>query len=238
MKSVLFALVGLFTMGIAQAQKVINDPNIETRKVSESFHAIRVSNSVDLYLSQSNDEAVAVSATDVESRNRIKTEVVDGVLKIYIDAEHQWWKQNGKKKFRAYVSVKSIDKLVSSGASDVYVSGVLKGEKLNLELSGASDFKGAVEFASLDANISGASDITITGSVKKLKVDASGASDFKGFDLEADECDIEASGASDVKVTVNDIIDAHASGASDIRYKGNAKIRDFKASGASSVRRA
>ncbi|WP_430899705.1 MULTISPECIES: head GIN domain-containing protein [unclassified Paraflavitalea] len=238
MKSVVFALVGMFTVAVASAQKVINDPNIETRKVSGSFHAIRVSNSVDLYLSQANEEAVAVSATDVESRNRIKTDVVDGVLKIYIDAEHQWWKQNGKKKFRAYVSVKSIDKLVSSGASDVYVSGVLKGEKLNLELSGASDFKGSVDFTTVDANISGASDIEINGKVNKLKVEASGASDFKGFDLTADECDVQASGASDIKITVNEIIDAHASGASDIRYKGNAKIRDIKASGASSVRRA
>jgi hypothetical protein len=68
-------------------------------------------------------------------------------------------------------------------------------------------------------------------------VDANGASDFKGFDLQADNCDVEASGASDIKVTVNKELNARASGASGVHYKGDGVIRDLRTSGASNVSR-
>ena len=66
-----------FTAG---AQKVVNDPNAEKREV-KGFHAIEVGGGIDLYLSQGN-EAVAVSASEAKFRERIKTEVVNGVLKM------------------------------------------------------------------------------------------------------------------------------------------------------------
>ncbi len=71
----------------------------------------------------------------------------------------------------------------------------------------------------------------------KLNVEASGASDFKGFDLVTDYCDVRASGASGIRITVNKELSAHASGASDIKYKGDGLIRDLKTGGASSVSR-
>jgi len=84
----IFSLI-LFTSFIiaASAQKTINDANAEKRNVS-GFHAIEVSGGIDLYLSQG-DEAVAVSASKDEYRAKIKTEVKDGVLKIWFD-----WKSN------------------------------------------------------------------------------------------------------------------------------------------------
>jgi hypothetical protein len=66
-------------------------------------------------------------------------------------------------------------------------------------------------------------------------VEASGASDFKGFDLITEMCNVKASGASDIKITVNKELSAQASGASDVRYKGERIIRDLKTSRSSSV---
>ena len=82
---------------------------------------------------------------------------------------------------------------------------------------------------------SGASDVTINGMVSSLTISASGASDTKGYDLVSDNCRAEASGASDISVTVNKELNAHASGASSINYKGEGVIRDLHSSGASSV---
>ena len=95
--------------------------------------------------------------------------------------------------------------------------------------------KGKLEVKTLSVDLSGASDITITGTASQLSVEASGASDFKGFDLVTETCDARASGASDIKITVNKELSAHASGASDVRYKGSGVIRDLKSSGSSSV---
>jgi hypothetical protein len=44
-----------------------------------------VGDGIDLYLSQGTEESVAVSASKDEYMDRLKTEVEDGVLKIYYD---------------------------------------------------------------------------------------------------------------------------------------------------------
>src|SRR3954469_22368694 len=93
-----------------KAQQQINDPNAQVRDV-KGFHAIKISDAIDLYLSQSNDEVVVVSASDTKYRDQIKTVVEDGVLRISIDHEGwTWWKNSGKKKMKAYVSFKNLDK--------------------------------------------------------------------------------------------------------------------------------
>lgn len=217
-------------------QTVINDPNVQQRSVA-GFHAISVANAIDLYLSPGNEDVVAVSATEARFRDNIKTEVKEGVLHIYYQNVGHGF-SIGNKKLRAYVSVKTLTSLQASGASDVAVSGTLSSPELEMRLSGASDFKGAVDVGSLKVTISGASDMTIKGSAGSLRIDASGASDFKGYDLVSQTCDITASGASDIKITCNKESNANASGASDIHIKGNGVIRNMHSGGASSVKKA
>jgi len=232
MKKIVILLgIMVFNLGLF-AQ--INDPNAQVRE-AKNFHGISVSNAFDVYLNQSNEEAVAVSAASTKDRDMITVEVKSGVLHIGL---HKDWKWNkGNKKLKAYISFKEIDKLIVSGACDVYIAGVLKAESLSINQSGASDVKGKLQVGKLTVDLSGASDMTVTGKATQLSVEASGASDFKGFDLVTETCEARASGASDIKVTVNKELSAQASGASDVKYKGNGVIRDIKSSGSSSVSR-
>ncbi len=229
-------MIVAFTHAIAQDEKVVvNDPNASVRNVS-GFSQISVSGGIDLYLSPDNNEVVVVSANEEKYRDRIVTRVVDNRLEIYFDNKgFSRWPSNMK--LKAYVSFKSLNRLKASGASDVFVNGVIKAENFELELHGASDFKGAMEVGSLDIRQSGSSDSRISGKAEKIKVDVSGASDMKGYEFEVNYCDAEASGASDIQITVNKELSARASGASDINYKGAGMIRDIKSSGASSVSR-
>ena len=96
MKNVFFLL---FTAGCllvsaervaAQDNKVINDKNAQKREV-RNFHGIEISGGIDLYLNQGGEEAVAVSAAEPEWRDRIRTEVLDGVLHIYMDSKGFNW---------------------------------------------------------------------------------------------------------------------------------------------------
>lgn len=235
MKYLVAIVLGFFCSAGVYAQKqVITDPNAQQRSVG-SFHAIRVSNAIDVFIVQGNEEGLAVSAKTDEYRDHIKTEVKNGVLVISYDESS--WRGGGNRKLKAYISVKSLDKITASGACDISVSGTLEGKEISLDLSGASDFKGAVSAEFLSVDISGASDVTVTGKATAAKIDASGASDFKGFDLETEKCVVEASGASDIKITVNKELSAQASGASGIHYRGNGLIRDVKTSGASNISR-
>ncbi len=232
MKKIYITFLILAAVTLSYAQTKINDPNAQVRDV-KGFHGIKVSHAIDLYLSQSADEVVAVSASKEEYRDRIKTEVQNGVLRIWYDNPSKW--SRGDKKLKAYISFKTLDRLNASGASDIRVTGIIKGNELDINMSGASDFDGAIEVNSLTVDLNGASDMTVKGSATTLKIDVSGASDFKGYDLETDNCSASASGASDIKITVNKELSAHASGASGVRYRGNGVIRDIKTNGASSV---
>jgi hypothetical protein len=231
MKKIFGLLVLTGFIVTASAQKTINDANAQKRNVS-GFHAIEVSGGIDLYLSQG-DEAIAVSASTNEYRDRVITEVVNGVLKIRFEWENNIkidWKN---RKLKAYVSFKNLDGLEASGGSDVVVDGTIKTTKLNMEISGGSDFKGKVESDELKVNASGGSDVSISGKATRLTIDANGGSDFNGYDFSSDICNVEASGGSDVEITVNKELSANASGGSDIHYKGTGLIRDIKTGGGS-----
>jgi Putative auto-transporter adhesin, head GIN domain len=239
MKNLLSLLFFVAILSAASAQKVINDANAEKRSVS-GYHAIEVSGGIDLYLSQG-DESVAVSAAETKIRDRIKTEVKDGVLKIYYEHNSN---SNihvdldfGNRKMKAYVSFKNLDKLEGSGGSDILVDGAIKVNTLALDVSGGSDFEGKVEATDLKVDASGGSDVKISGKVNNLDIDASGGSDFKGYELATDICNLEASGGSDIYITVNKELSAQASGGSDVYYKGNGTVREVKSSGSSSIKK-
>jgi hypothetical protein len=233
MKQIMTLLVAVSFLSTAFGQKTIHDANVETRNVS-SFHAIEVSGGIDLFLSNG-DEAVAVSASSKDVRDRMVTEVKDGVLKIYFD-----WKNGFKfnlhgNAMKAYVSYKTLDRLTASGGSDVKGDGVIKTSGLKIYMSGGSDLSAKVEVSSLTINQSGGSDVDLSGKVTDIKIQASGGSDFSGYDLVSDNCIITASGGSDVNITVNKEFYAEASGASDVNWKGNAQVKGARASGAGSV---
>ncbi len=235
MKKILLSFLMIATAITALAQKTINDPNAEVRD-AKNFHGISVSNAFDVYLTQAAQEAVAVSAAENKYRDMITVEVKDGIL--YVGLKKDGWRLTGNKKLKAYISFKQLDKLTVSGACDVYVEGTVKSDNLTINLSGASDLKKAkLDAKKLEVDLSGASDMTISGNATQLTVEASGASNFRGVDLVTDFCNAKASGASDIRITVNKELSAHASGASDVKYKGAGIIRDIKTSGASSISR-
>jgi hypothetical protein len=259
MKKILFALLLLagFVVNAQENKSIVYDENAQQRKVP-SFTAISVSSAIDLYLTQSNKNEVAVSATNDEIRDHIITEVVGGTLIIRLGDKGTWfsWRKWGNYKTKAYVSIKDIDALTASGASTVHLVNTIESPKMRIKLSGASDFKGNIKAGvlmyqltgasdykgevtanSIDIDGSGASSIELIGKVDDLAIEVSGASDAKLYNLTAKGAILRASGASNIGVTVTEILRANSSGASDINYKGNPTVKESNTSGASSIRR-
>jgi len=229
-----FLLAGLLALNVRAQQTIVHDPNAVVRPV-KGFHGIDVGSAIDLYLSQGDEEKVVVSARDPKWRDRIVTEVVDGVLKIRLEGKHNNLRDA---RLKVYVAFTTLDQVIVSGASNAYVDGVISGNKLSMNLSGASIFKGAIRVGELSLEQSGASDAHITGVVAGLAViRLSGASDIKGYDLKVEKCDVVVSGASDARITVNKELKADASGASSVYYKGEGVISEVRSSGASTVKK-
>ena len=235
MKKLLILIAVVFAGIVSQAQKTVYDANAEVRKVS-SFHAIQLSNAFSVIITQGSEEGVAVSASDNAETGNIKTNVENGVLKIWYDHDKKWSHKGPK--LKAYISVKNLDAIKASGACDIKIEGTLNAPNLNIDLSGATDLTGKINVSdALTAHLSGASDLNLTGIADNAKIDVNGASEMKAYDFSTSNCSIEASGASSVQITVDKELSAQISGASSVRYKGTAMIKDIKTSGASSISR-
>jgi len=236
-KSLFFILLFILTQVNAQKTTVIQDNNAQIRIMGD-FTGVKVSSSIDLYLTQSTSNQVAVSAKDDESRASIVTEVIGGVLFIKMEDKKGWfyWKGLNDIKARAYVSIKDMDALIGSGATNIHLVNKIASPKLKIKLTGASDLKGELEAATLSINASGASNIELSGLVDDLSIEVSGASDAKLYNLITKGAIVHASGASTANLNVTQLLKAEASGASSINYKGEPVIRENKSSGASSIK--
>ncbi len=226
----------LFSLALL-AQKQVNDPLAQVRKVS-GFHAIRVSTGIKLYLSQG-PEAVAVSASKEEFRDRIITKVENGVLKIYYEEETlKFWKNRGGTRGKnpvAYVSIENIDDLHVNAGASVSLEGELKGNKLNLDVSSGASFKGEVNFSTLTVDQSSGSVVTISGTAGSLSVEGSSGSMFHGYELTASTCDADVSSGAGIQITMNKEMSAEASSGGYVSYKGSGVIRNVRTSSGGSV---
>jgi hypothetical protein len=223
MKKLITLLPILFSVTFLFAQNtVIHDANAEVRKVG-SFHAVEVSNGIKLIIKQGSEEAVAVSASSSDIRDRIKTEVEGGKLKIYFD-NHGWHDWSVKKELKAYVSFKNLDKLQANSGADASTDGNINVDNLAIDLSSGADFDGIVTATHLDVDQSSGADMTIKGKVNDLNITTSSGADFNGYDLASETCKADASSGSDIEITVNKELQAQASSGGDIHYKGNGVI--------------
>jgi hypothetical protein len=213
-------------------QTIINDKNAEVRNVG-TFSGIKVSGGIDVFLSQSDNYALAISASEDKYRNDIKTEIKNGVLNIFYDGGSL--RYNTNRKLRVYVSFKTLESIEASGACDLLINGPFKTGSIKIKLSGACEIKGTVDIDNMQLNLSGASTVKIDGSVKNIKIDAGGASDVKNYNLVVDNCIADLSGASDVRLAINKSLSAKASGASTLYYKGNPELKNVNSSDASNI---
>ena len=235
MKNILVLVLVLVAYnGIAQDKVIFNDENVVLRDVQD-FQSVVVKGPFKVYFSSDPETQVAVSAKDSDARDRITTKVTGGTLYVSLDNSGvKWWGMN--KEFKVYITAPKLNVLNVSGAVNFVVVDILKSTNLSLILSGASNFSGKIEAGEIKTNLSGASDCKVTGSANKFDLVCSGASSFKGADLKVDEADLDASGASSIKIHVIESLKARASGASSIQYKGSPKIYNQNASGASSIK--
>lgn len=234
----LFLLMSFLTVGLylAAQEATFNDANAEQRTV-KSFRAIKVGDGIDLYLSQGTEETVAVSASRDEYRNRIKTEVTDGVLKISYDREslNDW--TSGGKKLKAYVSFKTLDKLTASAGADVHIQGTIKEEVLSVYLNSGAHLKGTLETGKLVMEAESGAYATLSGNSGTFNLNANSGAKVAAYDLSAGKADLRCTSGAKIEVTVNEELKVDASTGGNIHYKGEAKMTEVNTRLGSSVKK-
>ena len=236
MRKVGLLLFLLLTGTFLFAQKQINDANVQKRDVS-AFHGIHVSSGIELILTQGSEDAVAVSASNTELRDNIKTEVSGGILKISFD--HNIFKLNNmrNKKLKAYVSIREIDELHAASGSHVKAEGSIRSSAMDMEASSGAIVKGDFNSGKMKVDQSSGSIINISGSATDLEVEGSSGSIFDAYDFKTENCNAKTTSGSMVKVTVNKELSVKASSGGKISYKGNGLIRNVDTGSGGSVSR-
>jgi hypothetical protein len=238
MKKLFLSFITLVTVAaFAQEKTVVADANAQQRTITGSFSAIDVSSGVDLYLTQGNEESVAVSASDEKYMERFKTVVENGTLKIYFDTKGINWATNDKRKLRAYVSFKTLEKLHASAGADVKIQGDLDVADMDIKFTSGSSFNGKIKAKALTVEQNSGSSINISGNAEKIKVDVSSGAIFKSYDLTVDYCDAKASSGGSVRVTINKELSAKANSGGGVKYKGDAVIKEINVNSGGSVKK-
>ena len=228
-------LLFAFTGTVLLAQKIINDANAEKRNVS-SFHGIDVATGIKLVLTAGNIEEVAVSAATTEFRDRIVTEVVNGVLKIHYDNKlGSVNKVKESKSLRAWVSYKTLDLLNVNTGAKVEINGVLQSSSLKLKSNTGGIVDGEVNINILSISQNTGSKITLSGKADNLEIDGDTGSKFEGEDMSTVNCNVTVSTGARVTVKTEKELQVKASTGGNVKYKGNAVIREIKTSTGGSV---
>ena len=228
----------LSTATFAQQTAVVNDPNAKSRVLNASFSAVTVTDGIELYLTEGQEESLAVSYSDEKYAEHFKTIVENGVLKIYYDHNAINWSDHNRRKLKAYVSFKTLEKLTASGGADVNLPATISVNDLQLKFTSGSNLKGNIKAKAITIEQNSGSEITISGSAEKITVDVSSGATFKGFDFAVDYCDAKASSGAGVRIAVQKELSARANSGGGIHYKGSAVIKDIDISSGGIVKKA
>lgn len=238
MKNLRIILIAILAIGFTacingQIRKTVygNGDVIKKERSAGKFSGIKVSTGIDVYLKQTGNESIIVEA-DENLHEYIKTEIRDGILNIYSDANIR--KAESK---RVYVTMDEIRSIRTSSAGDVIGQTPVKTDKLELSASSAGNINLEVYVKEIEADISSSGDMTLNGTADFLNVNLSSAGNLKAFELQVREADISASSAGDADISVSEKLTARASSAGDINYRGNPKYIDAHSSSAGGVHR-
>ena len=191
MKKHLIILSTLVLFAFCSCSKFAGEPITKDFSISGVYNALEVEDAFDVTVS---DLATQVTITAGEKvMPNVVVETVDSTLKIYLKG----WHTNRGKEMTVILpynfDLRSVD---LSGASEFHSEYGLEGNKVEVELSGASDIYCDIEADDVDIEVSGASDFYGNVLADEIDIDLSGASNIKG-NVDADDLDLELSGASD-----------------------------------------
>lgn len=187
---------------------VINDENSGTLKGSghlqsepreiPPFSKLESTGAVKLRFNCGSERHLLIEADD-NILPVIKTAVTGDTLKIWSSRSY-----SSEQPIVVNVSNPQLDSIASSGSGNLDVRNV--------------DEQG------LDVDISGSSNMTVTGQAKDLDLSISGSGSFDGAQLRADTAKVNVRGSGSAEVNVDKRIDASISGSGSVKYSGHAQV--------------
>jgi hypothetical protein len=212
---------------LAFAPLMVFAQSTETRTV-DAFTGVSSSALVSIELKSGSPCSVVLEG-EAEDFRSITTEVKDGMLTI---------SQDGHSKggpMKVIVTISELKKIDVGGPTELVGAGTFTADSVSIDGSGGAQMELNLAATAIDVDLSGASSLRLCGTATRVHADLSGASDLRSGCMDAQNVDVETSGASNASVMASQSVTAKSSGASDILIYGDAPQRTVESSGSSSI---
>ncbi len=209
--------------------------NTETRELN-TFDQIHVATGIHATLIPGNTNKIVLTAKGIDL-DKVKSQVKDGALTVKITNNKLWNWSIKKQKVEALITYASeLEEIsTSSGASIVSEHDIISND-LSIEASSGSKIHVDLVSDEVAIEVSSGASIKAGGRTTDLEVDISSGASFKGYDLVADNVDVDGSSGASARVNVTENLVVDVSSGSSVKYKGNPKTKDIEKSSGGSVR--
>jgi hypothetical protein len=248
------AVVTLISLtGCINIDQIAGSKNTETRQFDYSgFKRIEVSDAFTVMATKSDTYAVAVTLND-NLFGDLDISMSGDTLRIGMKSFSHFVNTTQ----RAEIALPELDSLTITGACHAEVTDFQSNGSLNLEVTGASGMvinnlkaadttikiigasylSGSLVTDNGDFNLTGYSNIMLTGSAAKMQLDVIGASRATLADFIVENASVTAVGASNADVEAHGTLDLDISGVSTLIYGDSPTLGKVSVSGVSTLRR-
>ncbi|RPI82143.1 MAG: DUF2807 domain-containing protein, partial [Chloroflexi bacterium] len=178
----LISLMALTSCNVIGFNRVRGSGNIvsESREVSD-FHAIDMSGTGDLIVTQGDTESLVIEADD-NLMQYLESEVVNGTLQLGYEGSFQL-NLDPTERIQYILTVIDLDEVSISG-SGTMIAEELESEDLILDASGSGEFRiDNLNADSLRLTFSGSGEAEIAGMVSHQEIRISGSGNYNAEDL-------------------------------------------------------
>lgn len=202
---------------------------VHERKVSNKFNKIQSRKGLNVYISMSKETSVVVEA-DENLHEIIKTEVKDGVLKIYCDENIR----NAKAK-NIYIKTPRINAIDAASGSRIIFENTMVVNNFEAKSSSGASAELLINSEIINTKCSSGAFLKIKGKSFSHESNASSGASINAFELKSNEAIASASSGSNIKIFAREKLTAKASSGGHINYYGRPLKLDKKTSSGGSI---
>lgn len=220
----------LFSLFIALVISLTSFGQLQQLELNlNDFHSIDLSGSFEVTLRMGSQCGVVLYGPE-EKLAELHYEVTDHVLSILHDPNRLTWFEEGEK-VKIYLTVTELHNLTLNRSIDFKSANILKGNRLQIEISGAAKIFLDLNFEDVAIESSGASSIELKGSSENSRFELSGATKIQAGHFQTQNMKLESSGSLSADVFVSHVLQIESSGVSDVTYTGNPTIESDRSFG-------
>jgi len=233
-------LLAMFAMGIlftsCKKDEEVTPSNDVTMvsKIISGYSELNVSDPFKVYVTFSDTEEIIEIEANSNLQQYITCEKQGNQLVIYVDDNVTI--ESGAV-LNAYITTKQLYAFDADGASTIQLQNELNATNVTINLTGACGFSGTMHVSELNSDLTGGSNLNISGSASSVELNATGASNMRDYGFETNNFTCDIDGGCNVYLTIQQNLNVKAGGASNVYYKGDGVVGNQDLTGGSTIQK-